>query len=1160
MRFSLSSLIPFISLLAFLLLPLCVAPTLRAADGPDYLTSAAGAWASDPGYKVATAAGVATLSVGKQVMWAGQQLALAQPLDISAHPYLTVQVLASDPMVLDMYVLTGKAAFNVPRRIRAVPTFQTYGFDFSGVKNFDGHHITAVIFCVNGAATSWVGTVQLKNLQLGDQASLLPGLEAVEDQEWYHDTGSHTALLTGIDHVHGFTLSGAEQLLRNATFTAVTPEGTSTLRYDLIPGASGRAQATITATGDDGYGTLTRDFSVLVEDNLPPTIDQHPPLTAVVGKPLAIRFTGVSDGNPTAYQPLTITATSSNASVLASSALSAANPNGSRYIDLTATPLAPGDTTITLTLDDQSGKVSTTTTTLALHAVAQWNNPPTLDPITDIRGYVAGGDQQTLLSGISDGDQGAQHLTFTAVSSDPTIVPDPTVVAGAHGSATLHFSPSATAGKATITVTVTDDGGTAANNGNQSVSQAFVITTRVRPVDAYTLKVSDLPPLKAEDGVVPSADTLDGAPVLKIACTNKFTFAGLWLTLPDMDLSQAPCLSVDVKCDQKISFNLYFWDDAKNRNDGATRTTSIGGPGSDWQTVTFDFTGKGQMSTNKSVPIDSKCITQALFNFHPTFGWPFSNWTGTLYFRNLRIGTVADLPKRAPIVAIDALPAQVLPQGSGATHLTITGLTVANHALISLTASESGATQVSPVLGSVTNGSADLTLTAGSPGRSTVSVTATAPGADPTTITLTVDVVDTGSPGALTIDTDKTFQTMRGFGTFFGPDVGLYAKDLGASVMRVGDECDFNPRKDTSDLNVLNRDRLNYKAFDFSYFRAMKAAGVETFFFTAWTPPSWQKANFSTNYQGAAGFGDSNACLNRLDYDLYDDYAKTLVALVRMFQEEAGITLDAISLQNEPCFCEPYGSGILDPAHMVKLIDIVGPRFAKEGITTRILMPEQVFTQGNMLDYIRVLNADPIAQKYCSIVATHGYDDKGVIAASPDFPSWTNMFNLAQQGAGPKELWMSETYPEFKDWSSAMNYSMTLYGSLEYGNISLWTQWSIEGTLLDHNLPTDSFWVVRQYWKFIRPGAKRVSSSSSEASVFTTSYLNDAKHGGKLVSVITNHKDTPALQRIQVSGHSVASWQVVTTDPVRHGVVTGVLKAGAVLLLPPNSVTTLIEQ
>ena len=49
-------------LLALLLIPLCLGPALRAADGPDYLTGGAATWPSNPGYKVSTAAGVATLA------------------------------------------------------------------------------------------------------------------------------------------------------------------------------------------------------------------------------------------------------------------------------------------------------------------------------------------------------------------------------------------------------------------------------------------------------------------------------------------------------------------------------------------------------------------------------------------------------------------------------------------------------------------------------------------------------------------------------------------------------------------------------------------------------------------------------------------------------------------------------------------------------------------------------------------------------------------------------------------------------------------------------------------------------------------------------------------------------------------------------------------
>ena len=1126
----------------------------------DFTGGDAAKWPSNPGYKVAQADGIATIAVNKAIPWAGQQMLLGDTSDVSAHPFLTVKIKTSVPMILDVYFMEGKNAVNVARRIRAVNDFQTYGFDFSAEKNIDLHALTSLIFCANGAANSWVGTIQLQALRIGDQAVLLPTIEAVEDQEWYHDTGAHSALLTGMAHVQHLALTGADTLIRNVSFSPIT-NGRSTMRYELIPGASGKAQATLTAQGDEGYAPVTRTISIMVEANLPPTIDAHPPVTAQIGKPLTVRFTGVSGGNFTVYKPLTISIHSSNPAVMTENDLRADNPNGGGYLYLHGTPKKAGDTRITLTLDDKFGGV--VTSTLQVHAVKEWNNPPTFDHVGVQQAFVDSGVQQIPLTGISDGDHGTQRLTLTAVSSDPKILPDPSVDYAGGKTATLHITPTATPGTANITVTVTDNGGTPDNNGDQSISRTFAITTRVRPISGYTMNLTDFPALapslRAEDGITVSATQDGDTPVMKIACKDKSTFSGLWLTLPAMDLSKVPYLTVDVKCAQKISFNMYFWDNAELRNDGGTQTTSIGGPANTWQTVTFDFSGKGQMATGKSDSINSTWITKALFNFHPSFGWPFSNWSGDLYMRNLRIGTAGDKPWHMPLVTIDPIPAQVYARDSGMQHLTVSGLTVENGQPITLSVDEAGAVPVHARVDAVNQGEAELTLTAAQSGRATITVTANAPNAELAKATFTVDVVDPTTPRAVTIDPDKTFQTIRGLGTFMGADVDLYAKELGASAMRIGDECDFNPCKDTSDLNVINRARLNYKAFDFDYFRQLHEAGVETFFFTAWTPPAWQKANFSANYQRPDAFTHSDACLNRLDYDCYADYAKTLVALVRMFQEEAGITFDAISLQNEPCFCEPYGSAILDPQHLVQLIDVVGPRFAKEGIPTRLLMPEQVFTQSNMIEYIQVLNADAEAQKYCNIIGTHGYDDKGVTAASPDYAGWQHMFNTAQKGTGPKELWMTETGFGCAGWSTGMYYSMILYGALEYGNISLWTQFTMEGLLLNHNKPNDSYWAVRQYYKFIRPGAKRVASNTAGDNLFVTSYLNDAKHGGKLVSILTNRTTMPTVVQLSVPARHVTGWQVITSDAVRRGAVIGNLKAGASLLLPPNSITTVVE-
>ena len=1128
----------------------------------------AGKWPACPGYKASQADGVATLQVDKQVLWAGQTMMLGGTYDFSAHPYLTVQIKTSEPMVLDMYLLGPGGNLNLAQRIRAVPDFQTYGFDFSAATKVYGQ-VTAVLFTVNGAATSWSGLVQLKALRIGDQAAVLPNLEAVEDQEWYRDTGKHSARIMGINHVAQLSLSGAEKLLRNVTFTDVVP-GRCTMNFEIIPGATGTAHATLTAQGAPGYAPVTRTFNVLLQDTLPPTIDAHPPVTAQVGKPCTVRFSGVTGGNFTIYQPLTITVSSSNPAVVDGAEVKTINLNGGNYLSIRGIPKAAGDADLTITLDKKTGANSTVSTVLKLHTVTQWNNPPTLDPITAKQAFVGGGEQQLKVFGISDGDDGKQRLTITAVSSDANILPDPTVVYGGDDFAILHYTPTATPGTAQITVTVTDHGGTPDNNGDQSVSQTFTLTTRVKPITAYHLNMDNFGALKtafrAEDGVTITPDVDAGTPVLKIACKDKQTYGGLWLTVPAMDLTKAPFLSVDVKCDQNIAFNMYFYDGASHRNDGATRATRIGG--GDWQTVTFDFSGKNQMTTSATQPIDSTWITTVLFNFHPNFNWPFSNWTGYIYFRNLRIGTAADIPHRNPVVAMNPLAAQVYKLGSGMQQVVVSGLAVANGKPITLAISEDGDARVTPTVspvqtgetvitlpdGPALNGTAVITLTAGQAGHDTLTLTASAPGADPATGTFTVDVVDPAAARAVTIDTGKMYQTMRGFGTSYGGDVDLYAKLLGASAIRIGTDCLFNPVKDTSDVNVLNRARFDFKEFKWDYYRQLRANGVETFILTSWTPPAWMKNNFSNNYQPGASSDE-----NRLDYDCYEDFAKTMVAVVRAFQEEGGFNLDAISLQNEPTFCEPYGSAILYPDRMLQLIKVVGRRFEKEGMHTRIFMPEQVFTQGSMTDYIVALNHDPEAQKYCDVVATHSYDDRGVLARNPDFSSWSNMFKLSQQGAGPKELWMTETDPHFEGWVTAMNDSLGLYGALEHGNVSLWTQWGIEGTLLTHNVPNDSFWAERQYIKYIRPGARRVASIAPGNNPYITSFLNDAQHGGELVSVITNRALIPAVLQFTVPGHEEANWRIITTDPVRHCADMGILKHGDPLLLPPNSVTTLQE-
>ncbi len=116
-----------------------------------------------------------------------------------------------------------------------------------------------------------------------------------------------------------------------------------------------------------------------------------------------------------------------------------------------------------------------------------------------------------------------------------------------------------------------------------------------------------------------------------------------------------------------------------------------------------------------------------------------------------------------------------------------------------------------------------------------------------------------------------------------------------------------------------------------------------------------------------------------------------MVAVVKMFEQEAGIQLEAIGLQNEPAFDEPYASAILDPEHFAELIEVVGKRFVNEGISTRLYMPEQVVGQYNNsnIQYLNTLQNNAEADPYCDIFAVHGYGEDGITPGTPTYSEWT---------------------------------------------------------------------------------------------------------------------------------------------------------------------------
>jgi hypothetical protein len=122
---------------------------------------------------------------------------------------------------------------------------------------------------------------------------------------------------------------------------------------------------------------------------------------------------------------------------------------------------------------DYSTEVST------LVPVKLTNQPPTLNTLANLTINESAGLQTVNLSGITSGATNeAQTLTVTTSSSNPALIPTPTVsYTSPNTTGSIAFTPVALAfGSATITVTV-KDGGTS----NNIISRTFVVT--VNPVN-----------------------------------------------------------------------------------------------------------------------------------------------------------------------------------------------------------------------------------------------------------------------------------------------------------------------------------------------------------------------------------------------------------------------------------------------------------------------------------------------------------------------------------------------------------------------------------------------------------------------------------------------------------------------------------------------------
>ena len=321
--------------------------------------------------------------------------------------------------------------------------------------------ITLTVSDGNGgtAADSFVLTVTPVNAA--------PTISDVTDKTTNEDTATPAL---------GFTVGDAETPAASLTVAGSSSNTTLVPVANIVFGGSGSSRtatitpalnqtgtATITLTVTDGSGGSASDTFVLTVTavNDVPTISDVTDKTTNEDTPTPALSVTVGDVETPAAS-LTLTAASSNTLLVPTANIVLGGSGASRTVTITPALNQLGTATITLTVGDGTGGTAADSFVLTVTAV---NDLPTISDTTD---KTTNEDTATpaLAVTIGDAETPAASLTFSASSSNPTLVPTGNIVfggSGANRTVTLIPAPDQP-GTTTITLTVTDGNGGSAND------------------------------------------------------------------------------------------------------------------------------------------------------------------------------------------------------------------------------------------------------------------------------------------------------------------------------------------------------------------------------------------------------------------------------------------------------------------------------------------------------------------------------------------------------------------------------------------------------------------------------------------------------------------------------------------------------------------------
>ncbi|NNF15564.1 MAG: glycoside hydrolase family 30 protein [Gammaproteobacteria bacterium] len=293
--------------------------------------------------------------------------------------------------------------------------------------------------------------------------------------------------------------------------------------------------------------------------------------------------------------------------------------------------------------------------------------------------------------------------------------------------------------------------------------------------------------------------------------------------------------------------------------------------------------------------------------------------------------------------------------------------------------------------------------------------------------------------------------------------------------------------------------------------RAIQAAGgTLTLYASPWSAPAFMKSNNSMLQGG------------KLLPEYYETWAQYFTKFIKAYEAE-GMPIWGVTIQNEPMAVQRWESMIYTAEEERDFLkNHLGPTLEKAGLGDKNIVVWD-HNRDLIANRANVIFDDPEAAKYAWGIGFHWYETwaggdtmhDNLAVVNESYPTKKLLFT-----EGTVERFSADRY---QHWPNAERYGHSMINDFNNGTVG-WTDWNI---LLDQNggpnhvsnfcfapihadtdsgelIYTPTYYYIGHFSKFVRPDARRVSTSSSRSVLLATSFINV---DGQMATIVMNMTD-----------------------------------------------------